>query len=66
MFSFGGDKKLRSSMDFFPIYLILPAAPVVEPLTEMSSGHLPGCIAWCKADKLTAICEPIVQKMWDP
>jgi hypothetical protein len=33
-----------------------------QPLTEMSSMNLPGGIGWpaCKADNLTAICEPIV------
>jgi hypothetical protein len=39
-----------------------------KPLTEMSTRNLP----WGKgrpahmADHLTAICEPIVQKMWEP
>jgi hypothetical protein len=34
---------------------------------EMSTRILPvgkGCSA-CEADSLTAICEPIVQKMWE-
>jgi hypothetical protein len=35
-----------------------------QPLTEMSTRNLPGRPA-CKADNLTAICEPIVQKMWE-
>jgi hypothetical protein len=38
------------------------------PLTEMSTMNLPegrGRLA-CKADNLTAICEPNVQKMWEP
>jgi hypothetical protein len=39
-----------------------------QPLSEMSTRNLP----WGngrparKADNLTAICEPIVQKMWEP
>jgi hypothetical protein len=39
-----------------------------QPLTEMSTGNLPGG-KWRlarTADKLTAICEPIVYKMWEP
>jgi hypothetical protein len=39
-----------------------------QPVTEMSTRNLPGGGKGRpvrKAD-LTAICEPIVQKMWDP
>jgi hypothetical protein len=38
-----------------------------QPLTEMSTGNLTGGKGQlaCKADNLTAICEPIVQKMWE-
>jgi hypothetical protein len=38
-----------------------------QSLTEMSTRNLPGCKGWPahKAD-LTAICEPIVYKMWEP
>jgi hypothetical protein len=39
-----------------------------QPLTEMSTRNLPrgkGRPAR-EADKLTAICEPTVQKMWEP
>jgi hypothetical protein len=38
------------------------------PLTEMSTRNLPGGIGQpaCKPDSLTPICEPIVQKMWEP
>jgi hypothetical protein len=39
-----------------------------QPLTEMSTRNLPagkGRPAH-KADNLTAICEPIVNKMWEP
>jgi hypothetical protein len=39
-----------------------------QSLTEMSTRDLPGGEGWPehKADNLTAICEPIVLKMWDP
>jgi hypothetical protein len=39
-----------------------------QPLTEMSARNLPGVRGWParKADKLTAICEPIVYEIWDP
>jgi hypothetical protein len=36
-----------------------------QPLTEMSTGNLPGGKGR-QADNLTAMCEPIVQKMWEP
>jgi hypothetical protein len=34
----------------------------------MSTRNLRGDKGWpmCKADNLTAICEPIVKKMWEP
>jgi hypothetical protein len=37
-------------------------------LTEMSTRNLPGCTGQParKADNLTAICEPIFWKMWEP
>jgi hypothetical protein len=39
-----------------------------QPLTEMSTRNLPGSKGRPvrKADNLTAIYEPIVQKMWEP
>jgi hypothetical protein len=39
-----------------------------QPLTEMSTRNLPGVKGWLtlKADNLTSICEPIVQKIWEP
>jgi hypothetical protein len=39
-----------------------------QPLTEMSTRKLPGGKrrSACKADNLTAICEPIVWKIWEP
>jgi hypothetical protein len=39
-----------------------------QPLTEMSSRNLPGDKVWlaCKTDIFTAICEPVVYKMWEP
>jgi hypothetical protein len=39
-----------------------------QPLTEMSTRNIAGCKGRLarKADNFTAICEPIVQKMWEP
>jgi hypothetical protein len=39
-----------------------------KPLTEMSARNLPGGKGRpaCKADNLTAICEPTVWKIWEP
>jgi hypothetical protein len=39
-----------------------------QPLTDMGTRNLPGGKGWpaCKADNLTAICEPIVEKVWEP
>jgi hypothetical protein len=39
-----------------------------QPLTEIITRNLPGGKGRSarKADNLTAICEPIVQKMWEP
>jgi hypothetical protein len=39
-----------------------------QPLTEMSTMNIPGGEGrpTRKADNLTAICEPIVYKMWEP
>jgi hypothetical protein len=39
-----------------------------QPLKEMSTRNFPGGKRWLayKADNLTAICEPNVQKMWKP
>jgi hypothetical protein len=39
-----------------------------QPLTEMSTRNLPGAKGRParKADKITAICEPTVYKMWKP
>jgi hypothetical protein len=38
-----------------------------QPLTEMSTRNIPGCKGRVarKADNLTAVSEPIVQKMWE-
>jgi hypothetical protein len=40
----------------------------MQPLTEMSTRNLPGSKGRParKADNLTAICEPIAYKMWQP
>jgi hypothetical protein len=39
-----------------------------QPLTEMSTRNIPGGEGRLarKADNLTAICESIVYKMWEP
>jgi hypothetical protein len=39
-----------------------------QPLKEMSTRNLPGSKGKLvrKADNLTAICEPIIWKMWEP
>jgi hypothetical protein len=44
------------------------ALGLTQPLTEMSIRNLPGSKERPvrKADNLTAICEPIVYKMWEP
>jgi hypothetical protein len=39
------------------------ALRLTRPLTEMSNRNLPGAKG---RDILTAICEPIVWKMWEP
>jgi hypothetical protein len=44
------------------------ALEATQPLTEMSTRNLPGGKGRParKADNLTAICETIVYKMWEP
>jgi hypothetical protein len=44
------------------------ALGLIQPLAEISTRNLPGGKGRPahKADKLTAICELIVQKMWEP
>jgi hypothetical protein len=39
-----------------------------QPLTEMSTRNLSVCTEWqaSRAANLTAICEPIIWKMWEP
>jgi hypothetical protein len=57
------------SLDF-SLDLILPALTSTQLLTEKSKMNLPwgvkGGRPARKADSLTAICEVIVQKMWEP
>jgi hypothetical protein len=50
------------------IDLILPAFESTQPLTEMSTSNLPGGNGRSarEPDNLTAVCEPIVYKMWEP
>jgi hypothetical protein len=47
---------------------LITALGSTQPLTEMSTRNLPWCKGRpaCKADNLTAICEPIFYKMWEP
>jgi hypothetical protein len=44
------------------------ALETTQPLTEMSTRNLPEGKGWPahKADNLTALCEPIFWKMWEP
>jgi hypothetical protein len=44
------------------------ALGMTQPPTEMSTTNLPGDkrLLACRADNLTAICEPTVYKMWEP
>jgi hypothetical protein len=44
------------------------ALGLTQPLTEMSTRNLPGGKGRLvhKAYSLTAICEPIIYKMWEP
>jgi hypothetical protein len=44
------------------------ALGLTQPLTEMSTRNFPGDKGRParEADNVTAICEPIVQKMWEP
>jgi hypothetical protein len=39
-----------------------------QPLTEISTRNLPGVKGWSEreADNLTATCEPVFWKMWEP
>jgi hypothetical protein len=44
------------------------ALGLTQPLTEMSTRNIPGGKKRLalRADNLAAICEPIVEKMWEP
>jgi hypothetical protein len=61
---------LRSLVFFQMTYLSsrTMALASTQPLTEMSTRNLPGGKRRSKrkADNLTAICEPIFEKMWEP
>jgi hypothetical protein len=63
--------RIPDEVDFFnlpnPSSRIM-ALGSTHPLTEMSTRNLPGGKGRParKADNLTAICEPIVYKMWEP
>jgi hypothetical protein len=55
------------SFNFLNLYSCNMALVSTEPLTEMSTRNLPGGKGWParKANNLTTICEPIVEKMWE-
>jgi hypothetical protein len=55
------------SADFNPSSRTM-ALGSTQPLTDMSTRNLPGGKKRParRADNLTAICEPIVYKMWEP
>jgi hypothetical protein len=69
-----GRSRVRLPMNTldFSIDLILPVAlwsmGSIRPLTEMSTRNHPGgkVRPAREADNLSAICEPIVEKMWEP
>jgi hypothetical protein len=42
------------------------ALGLAQPLTEMNTMKFPVMQLVCKANNLTAICEPIIYKMWEP
>jgi hypothetical protein len=63
--------RIPDEVDFFnlpnPSSRIM-ALGSTQPLTEMSTRNIPGGEGRParKADNLTAFCEPIVYKMWEP
>jgi hypothetical protein len=60
-------ESLPSPTFYLPFGLTM-ALEMARPLTEMCTTNLPGSKGRParKADKLTAICEPIIYKMWEP
>jgi hypothetical protein len=54
--------RVPDEMHFFPIYLIIPAVGLTQPLTEMGTRNIPGGKKRParRAENLVAICEPIV------
>jgi hypothetical protein len=70
-----GRSRVRVQMRWIFFFFNLPnpssrttALASTQPLTEMSTRNLPGSKERParKDDNLTVICEPIVQKMWEP
>jgi hypothetical protein len=66
-----GGGSIPDEVDFFN--LAIPSSRTMalgstQPLTKMSTRNLPGGKGWpaLKAGNLTAICEQIVYKMWEP
>jgi hypothetical protein len=63
---------IRDDVIGFSIYLILPAVlgrgvgPDSNTNEHQESSWVGKARPALEADNLTAICEPIVQKMWDP
>jgi hypothetical protein len=61
-------KTLRFFSPFLYFVVILMALRSTKPLTEMSASNLLGGKGRParKANNLTAICKPIIKKLWEP